>query len=382
MEKTIYISVCGVGLGHAGRMLIVADELKKNGFNVVFSTFGDAYKFISKSYVSYNSPKIMWIENKDGGINVFGSIAISPILTLRFFEHLYLEKKRIGKLKPCAVISDTRYSPLIGAKHYRIPFFFVSNLLRIIFPNVGNKKFSDWFGRKISSANYETILRAREIFVPDFPKPYTISYDTLDVPQIIENRLNYVGPIIRKKPELLDRNELREKYGFSGISVYAAISGPGKSKNVASDLLIKTLRKFSGTALVVTGEPNKITERKEGNVKIMGWVENRYEVLEACDIVIARPGLTTIGEIIRFGKKCILIPTPNQPEQESNARSVKRLGIGEMIEQYELSEDKLNEKIQEVVNNKEIVENVKKMQEMAMKYDGAKMICEKIVQVV
>jgi len=42
----IYIGVYGVGLGHASRMLLLADRLKKEGCLLEFSSFGDAVIYI------------------------------------------------------------------------------------------------------------------------------------------------------------------------------------------------------------------------------------------------------------------------------------------------------------------------------------------------
>ncbi|MBI3385368.1 UDP-N-acetylglucosamine--N-acetylmuramyl-(pentapeptide) pyrophosphoryl-undecaprenol N-acetylglucosamine transferase, partial [Candidatus Gottesmanbacteria bacterium] len=69
----------------------------------------------------------------------------------------------------------------------------------------------------------------------------------------------------------------------------------------------------------------------------MGIIYNRSA------LVIGRSGINTISELIYWQKKAILIPLPfsQGKEQEKNARYLENLGLGVVINQNELTPDKL-----------------------------------------
>ena len=84
------------------------------------------------------------------------------------------------------------------------------------------------------------------------------------------------------------------------------------------------------------------------------------------DLIIARSGAMTITEIAVIGKPAIFIPLPyvSQNHQEYNARVLKDIGAAKLILNKELTAQKLNIEVQNIINNKE---KLKKMGENAQK---------------
>ena len=60
--------------------------------------------------------------------------------------------------------------------------------------------------------------------------------------------------------------------------------------------------------------------------------EDLPDAFAAADIVIARAGMGTIGEIVALRKPCILVPLPHSP-QEKNAAELYIRGAGVVFEQ-------------------------------------------------
>jgi uncharacterized protein (TIGR00661 family) len=235
----------------------------------------------------------------------------------------------------------------------------------------------------ISRANYHWLRDATGIFVPDFPLPDSISRENMDVPAAVLSRLRFTGPISRKAPkDLPDVEEIRRRYGFGNdLFVYAAVSGPGRSRAPIIEALKKVLPGFHRKSLIVRGEPGNASSEWLGDwVNIRGWADDRYELLKACDVVVSRPGLTTISEIVRFGKPCILIPTPGQSEQEGNARNMERLGAARLIEQSCVDHRTLKDALDDIVSRSaDYARSTSRLRDMAARTGGARNIAQGII---
>lgn len=94
---------------------------------------------------------------------------------------------------------------------------------------------------------------------------------------------------------------------------------------------------------------------KLDEVKILPYIYNMEEVLNACNLVISRSGAMTIAEISNVGKPAIFIPLPNvsNNHQEYNAEVLKNVGAAEIISNSNLTATNLNEKIENIVCNNE-----------------------------
>lgn len=383
-QKKVYIAACGIGLGHIGRMVAVADELVRLGAQPVFSTYGPAYPYIKAAgYEAYDSPVLMWEENDDGSVSTGRSISRAGHYMGVFRTHMALERERITRLRPDAIVSDSRYSTLFVEDEFESSFFFVSNQIRFLLPGWKEGGFPRLASDLISKANYHWLRDASAIFVPDFPLPDSVSRENMGVPPEVLSKLTFTGPISRKAPEDIPGvEEIRRHYGFGGdLFVYAAVSGPGKSRAPIIDALRKVLPGFRRKSLIVRGEPgNSSSEWPSEWVNIRGWADDRYELLKACDVVVSRPGLTTISEIVRFGKPCVLIPTPGQSEQEGNARSMESLGAARLIEQAKVDHRTLRDALEDIVSRSaEYARNTARLQDMASKMGGARTIAETII---
>ena len=91
------------------------------------------------------------------------------------------------------------------------------------------------------------------------------------------------------------------------------------------------------------------------------------ECLAAADIVVGRAGASTISELLAMGKPSILIPSPYVAEnhQYHNAMSLVKRGAAAIIEEKDLTSEKLLQTIDTMVADKyslqKMSENAKKM---------------------
>ena len=90
--------------------------------------------------------------------------------------------------------------------------------------------------------------------------------------------------------------------------------------------------------------------KKAKQILMREYIDNMPECLAAADLVICRAGAITLSELQAQGKASILIPSPNVAEnhQYHNAMALVRRGAAEMIEEKDLTGEKLCGKVEEI----------------------------------
>ena len=111
---------------------------------------------------------------------------------------------------------------------------------------------------------------------------------------------------------------------------------------------------------------NHININQVENMKIMPYIYHMEEVMNVADVSIGRAGAMTITEIANLGKPSILIPLPNvsHDHQLYNAKVLEKVGAARIILNAELTGEKLNQAIEEIVLDRN---KMQKMGENALK---------------
>lgn len=91
------------------------------------------------------------------------------------------------------------------------------------------------------------------------------------------------------------------------------------------------------------------------NIDIREYIDNMDVCLSAADLVIGRAGASSLSEIEALGKPSVLIPSPYVAEnhQFHNAMSLVNRGAAIIIEEKELTGEKLLETIDKLLSDKE-----------------------------
>lgn len=98
-------------------------------------------------------------------------------------------------------------------------------------------------------------------------------------------------------------------------------------------------------------------ENLEG-IKVVPYIYELQEVMSACEIMLSRSGAITITEIANLGKPSILVPLPNvsHDHQQYNAEVLENLGAARIIKNNELTADRLNEEVTDILSKNLLVE--------------------------
>ena len=87
------------------------------------------------------------------------------------------------------------------------------------------------------------------------------------------------------------------------------------------------------------------------NLVVTPYINNMPQLLVAADLVIARSGALTLAELEAAGRASILIPSPNVAEnhQYYNAMELQKAGAAVVIEEKDLTAEKLIETVQQLL---------------------------------
>jgi len=385
--RRIYFSPCGIGLGHVGRSHPIAEELRKRGADIIFSTYLEGVDYIKKhGFPVVSSPPLSMVADHAGSIDLRMSSVTQGIPALpRFLHQMNVEIGYMKEYQPDVVVSDTRLSSIFAANLLGVPTALLLNQFQPIVPrsqhNFRLSKIADGVLMTLIGRGWAT---SDIILIPDFPKPYTISLESLRIPQPYRRLVRLVGSILPRQPwevgdTALLRNELGLKQGQHLI--FAAISGPQNERLPLISQLKSIFETFPHDYRVVMsmGMPNGGSNpSSRGPLTMIPWIRNRFEYLKACDVVVSRAGHETIMQSICFGKPQILIPTQGHTEQYGNARRAKELGVAEAIHQRDLTLERLLSLVEGIMGDGSYIERLREINSSNSLGDGVENVVEAI----
>lgn len=99
---------------------------------------------------------------------------------------------------------------------------------------------------------------------------------------------------------------------------------------------------------------DKYKNLKNEKVYITEFITDMYTAFQQADLIISRAGAGTISELAIIGKPTILIPSPNVAEnhQLKNAQALAKSNAAILLEENHI--DLLSDKIEKLIQNKEI----------------------------
>ena len=97
------------------------------------------------------------------------------------------------------------------------------------------------------------------------------------------------------------------------------------------------------------------------NVKLVPMLSDMLSVLKKTDLIVTRAGASTIAEITAIGVPAVMIPSPyvTHNHQEKNAEVLEKNGSAVIIKENELTEDRLLNTIDDLINNQDKLNKMK-----------------------
>jgi UDP-N-acetylglucosamine--N-acetylmuramyl-(pentapeptide) pyrophosphoryl-undecaprenol N-acetylglucosamine transferase len=373
LKLRVYVAPCGIGLGHVTRSVPIADELKRRGTEIVYSTYLDGLDFAKHNHLpTFEAVPINFRVTSDGTIDFKMTAATSGFsLGIRtFLRQVTREIKFMRSFRPDVVFSDSRASSLVAARLMRVPVVLMLNQFRVEIVRRPTGRRMSLFDRLfffIANLGWLFIRtaialvwgRSQLILIPDLPSPYTISLGNLAIPKRYNGKVKLIGPVVERDYNVLDtESRVRHRLGLSTARplVYAAVSGPRVEREILATLLLESLRGLSRDYDVVLSRGDPKGETKPHlvhGVIAYDWIENQDDFIRASDLVVGRAGHGTITKSLVYGKPLILVPIPDHTEQYGNARRAISLQVAQSVDQNRLNHQTLKSAIQEILQNRE-----------------------------
>lgn len=197
-----------------------------------------------------------------------------------------------------------------------------------------------------------------------------------DARKRLENGKNVIvtgNPIKIKKLNLngAEKNKIKEELGLKTDKPVVLVFGGSQGAKSINKSFIEIIanKKNKNYQIIWAAGPNQYENIKAKleedninienieNVKILPYIYNMEEVMNACDLVVCRSGAMTITEISVVEKPAIFIPFPFATEnhQEYNARVLVNAGAAKIILDKDLNSEILENTIEGIITNKEIL---------------------------
>jgi len=382
-----YMAPYGVGLGHASRLLMVADQLTQDGMDVRFSSYGEAINYVSlRGYKCANVSPVEFAWSMEGGFSVKNSLANIPLWFANFSRQVNQEIRNLLMWNPAVVVSDSRLSPLVAARMVSVPSVVVLNQIKLLLsPRLRELAVSRMFENIVGEFLGRMWAMAERILVPDLPPPYTLSAQNIWGIGSASRKLEYIG-FASPKPQIREEkvNKVVKSLGFEMTRpiVFVHVSGPFQTRPAMINLAIESVRRLDPMVqfVVSEGNPKGMSEpRRIGKLSwFYEWCPVRDELFALSDLLVLRGGHVALSQAILFGKPVVTVPIENHGEQLGNSAKLAELGAGVMVHPKLLKSNDLGDAIEKVLANPEYKKKAVELQRRAENLNGI----DNIVQIV
>ena len=181
----------------------------------------------------------------------------------------------------------------------------------------------------------------------------------------------------------IDKDKVKKDLGITNDLPIVLIFGGSQGAKAINDIVLQIIKNKLNKNYQIIWAPGKnqyeiiksellkenIDINNVKNAKIIPYIYNMQEMMAISDLIIARSGAMTITELSIMEKPAIFIPFPFATEnhQEYNARVLEKLNAARVIIEEDLSCDKLEETIEQlIVDRKELEQMGKNGAEIAI----------------
>ena len=387
MSSVAYFTPYGVGLGHASRLLMVADRLKQEGINVRFSSYGEAVSYVSlRGYKCATVSPVEFAWSMEGGFSVKDSIANVPVWFANFSRQVNQETRNILECSPDIVVSDSRLSPLISARLLKVPSVVILNQIKLLLsPRLHDFTAPRIFENIVGEFLGSMWAMADRVLVPDLPPPYTLSAHNVWHIGSASRKIEYIG-FASPRPQISEERVIRvvNMLGFekSRPLIFVHVSGPSQTRPALIRVAVETAKKLDPKIQFVISEGNPRGKSHPIRIGKLSWYYEwcpvRDEIFASSDLLVLRGGHVALSQAIQFGKPVVTVPIENHGEQLGNSTKVAELGAGVMLHPKGLKPEQLGDAIEKVLGDPEYKKKAVGLQRLAEKLNGV----DNVVQII
>jgi predicted glycosyltransferase len=306
------------GLGHATRCIPIVKELISLKCDVIIAATGD-----QKAILQAEFPFLPFVElpgyevkyGKNRALTLLKMIGKIPKILIRIKGEKAWLTAFVEQEKPDAVISDNRY----GLAHKDVFSVFMTHQLLIRTP------FGRGADRLLQRIQYRWLRRFSECWIPDLGKKEALAGELSHPEKLPSIPVRYIG-ILSRFEKTAARSVDGEKAGVGqtepnkSCELLILLSGPEPQRTLFEKILLRQLPGYSGKTILVRGLPIPTGSPAPSHPGLT--VHDHLPAAElnavvcGAQLVLSRPGYSSVMDLFKLGKKCIFVPTPGQTEQE------------------------------------------------------------------
>lgn len=333
MNSSRRILICPLewGLGHAGRMIPLAERLRELGNEVIFAAGEKHLAFIRTElpfaetviFPGFRPRYSRWLPQ------YLAMLLKTPALIFHTIREHYRLKGIIKECRIDIVISDNRF----GLWNRNVRTVYVTHQPLIPLPKA--LRFLEPAGKML---HFWIIRKYDFCFIPDLPGDTNLSgrlTHGFDLPL----NVRFIGILSRFVSSGCEETRLSSDPDYRNVVI---LSGPEPQRSILKEKLAALLKKRDEKSLFLEGRP------EDGNISATSGKltfikhpdrETMAGLIRSCRNIITRPGYTSVMELASLGRSALLVPTPGQTEQEYLAEYLSGKGWFVTAPQSELNDD-------------------------------------------
>lgn len=306
-QKNILISPLNWGLGHATRCIPIIETLLNKNENVLIAADGAAAQLLKSEFPDLQHLKLsgFTIQLPVAGQSLPLKIAqqLPNIFKGIWREHKQLQSI-VKKNKIKGIISDNRY----GCYSKICPSVFITHQLLVKMPQnlllveTPLYKLNKWF-----------MQQYQQVWIPDFAHTNNLSGELSHPNKYpIPNSVKYIGTLSRF---MLPASPPPLQY-----DILVLLSGAEPQRTYFEQLILAQINTLSNQKIIIVRGITATNNRQQINPNLLiidhlTTTELQQTILKS-KVIIARSGYSTLMDLAALGKAAILVPTPEQTEQE------------------------------------------------------------------
>lgn len=282
------------GLGHASRCVPIVHQLIQLNYTPVIASDGAALSLLRQEF-----PNLPFLELPTYNIRYGKYLKWSLLRKVFAITSAVRAERKIIKnyvdqrTDVVGIISDNRF----GVHHTSLPSVYITHQLKVKAGLL--TPVASWLHRVF-------IHRFDACWIPDDREHSCsgeLSNGSLRIP------VKYIGILSR-----FQHKTLPQQWDFVMV-----LSGPEPNRSSLESALLAVFKNSSQRILLVQGLVSKEQKSSQiGGVTLVNFMLGKEleTVLNQADTIVARSGYSTIMDLTVLQKKCVLIPTHGQNEQE------------------------------------------------------------------
>jgi UDP:flavonoid glycosyltransferase YjiC (YdhE family) len=317
------------GLGHAGRMVVLASAFKERQHNVFIGSV-KRHHFLFNSEINgltcidFKGFKPVYSKILPQYFMIFLQL---PVLFYYIVYEHYRLKRIIREFNIDIVISDNR----LGLWNSSTRSIYVTHQLRISFPRL--IKWLEWTGiifQRFFIKKFDLCL------IPDLPGNLNLT-GRLSHDLRLPDNTRFIGILSRFNPQSSDIGK-KQRTSFNTL----ILSGPEPQRSVLRQKVVNRFKSLNLPLIILEGKPGNASEKKiETNIISYNHLSSSdmQKILSDSAFIISRSGYSTVMELISMNRTALLVPTPGQTEQEYLAGYLSARGWFTSVSQKEMEKE-------------------------------------------